>query len=580
LKANGVYWSDVYEFYTANAPGITAATRYETPDGQKFVVGVDLTLEHLSRFLAGLKIGKTGRALIVDRDGRIIAHPQMQSALETINGELATKRVDEIGDVPAARAYDYFHANGPGSATITIDGVRYLARLVPLTAVGRNWSTMIVLPEDDFVGFVGRNNRTSLLMSLAIVGLAALMAGLLIRQGLRTDRAARLLRERGASMARQREALDRIADKADLHDPSHPELPQSLTEAAAEITGARRASLWYLLPNGHVLHCADSFDSEAARHSAGFELHRDELPHFFHSVTEGGALDVADAAGDPRTAEVHRLLMAPLGGRSLSITPMRRRGQAVGGVWLEDAPHAATARDFLRVLAGMAAQRATETATGTRPADSETGERPAEPEIARSASPDLTLGGFDHEKFGDNLYPRVAVLVVRIEESVAAENGDVSPPELIDAVIRAMQEIAAGHDLPYLKLVGCDIVGAAGFAADDPTSAARVANTAIAGRDRLTELFEAHGRTPNFRVGVDCGVGVGATIGAAPRVFNLWGSATQTARVMAESALPGSIQISEAAYEQLRRNFLLRPRGTFFQPGVGRAQTFVLAGRL
>jgi class 3 adenylate cyclase len=143
-----------------------------------------------------------------------------------------------------------------------------------------------------------------------------------------------------------------------------------------------------------------------------------------------------------------------------------------------------------------------------------------------------------------------------------------------------MQEIAAEQDIPYLKLVGYDIVAAAGFAPDDPTSAARIANIAVAGRDRLTELFEADGRTPNFRLGIDCGVGVGAALGTAPRLFNLWGPVLETAEVMAASALPGSIQISEAAYRELRRSFLLRPRGTFFQPGVGTAQTFVLAGRL
>lgn len=456
-------------------------------------------------------------------------------------------------------------SNGPGKATVTIDDVRYLATLTSLKTVGRDWSMLIVLPEDDFVGFVARNNRTSLLMSLAIVALAVLMAGLLIRQGLRTDRAARLLHERSRAMGRQGEALDLLADEADLYDPTHPEPPRSLTETAAEITGARRASLWYLQPGRNVLRCADSFDSETARHSSGFELHRDELPRFFSHVTEGTAIDAADAARDPRTAEVHRLLMAPLGSRSLSITPMRRQGHAVGGVWLEDAANAAGCRDFLRVLAGMAAQRAAEVVAepALALADADIGGRSAEPETARSMSADLALAGLDPAVFGDNLYPEVAVLVMRIDEDAAHGNGGVSPPEFLDAVTRAMQEVAAEQDIPYLKLVGYDIVGAAGFAPDDPTGAARIANTAVAGRDRLTELFEARGRAPDFRLGIDCGVAVGSPIGGNPRLFNLWGSAVQTARVMAELALPGSIQISEAAYQQLRRSFLLRPRGTF-----------------
>jgi adenylate cyclase len=143
-----------------------------------------------------------------------------------------------------------------------------------------------------------------------------------------------------------------------------------------------------------------------------------------------------------------------------------------------------------------------------------------------------------------------------------------------------MQKIAAEQDVPYLKLVGYDIIGAAGFTPEDRTGAARIAQTAVACRDRLTELFEAKGRAPDFRLGIDCGVVVGAAIGGNPRLFNLWGAAVQTARVMAESALPGSIQISEAAYRQLPQSFLLRPRGTFYLAGVGTAQTFVLAGQL
>jgi class 3 adenylate cyclase len=228
----------------------------------------------------------------------------------------------------------------------------------------------------------------------------------------------------------------------------------------------------------------------------------------------------------------------------------------------------------------MAAMRAGDEAVEPALAEAETGPHPAEPTVARSRSPDLTFSGFEREAFGDNLYPEVAVFVMRIEEAAATGNSGTASPELIDSITRVMQEIAAEQDIPYLKLVGYDMVGAAGFASDDPTAAARIANTAVASRDRLAALFEADGREPQFRLGIDCGVAVGGTIGGAPRLFNLWGAAVRTARVMAESALPGSIQITEAAYNHLRRGFLLRPRGTFFLSGVGTAQTFVLAGRL
>jgi adenylate cyclase len=49
---------------------------------------------------------------------------------------------------------------------------------------------------------------------------------------------------------------------------------------------------------------------------------------------------------------------------------------------------------------------------------------------------------------------------------------------------------------------------------------------------------------------------------------------------MASSALPSTVQVTEAAYRRLRRDFLFRPRGRFYLPRVGEAQTFtLLAGR-
>jgi adenylate cyclase len=158
--------------------------------------------------------------------------------------------------------------------------------------------------------------------------------------------------------------------------------------------------------------------------------------------------------------------------------------------------------------------------------------------------------------------------------------GRTKDPELLDAVVRAVQKLATEQDIPYLKLVGGDIVGAAGFTAGDETAAARIANIAIASRDRISELFKSHGLNPDFRLGMDSGVAIGHCVGAEPSLFNLWGEAVQTAQTMAVASIPGTIQTSEASFKRLRHNFLFRPRGSFYLPTVGRAQTFVLAGQL
>src|SRR5262249_43671874 len=114
----------------------------------------------------------------------------------------------------------------------------------------------------------------------------------------------------------------------------------------------------------------------------------------------------------------------------------------------------------------------------------------------------------------------------------------------------------------------------------DAGAATGIADMALAVRDRCISLFEKSERSHEFQVGIDCSLAIGGAIGNEPRVFNLWGDAVQIAGAMAASALPGTVQVTEAAYQRLREDFLFRPRGSFYLPRVGDARTFVLAGRL
>src|SRR5437660_10518127 len=101
---------------------------------------------------------------------------------------------------------------------IEVDDRRYIAAVTPSKGAGRDWSTMIVVPEDDFVGYVASNNRKALVMSLVIVAVATLLALLLVRQGLRADRNARLLLERQSAITRQSGAFASLASDASLFD--------------------------------------------------------------------------------------------------------------------------------------------------------------------------------------------------------------------------------------------------------------------------------------------------------------------------------------------------------------------------
>jgi len=214
------------------------------------VFGVDITLDALSRFLGSVAIGRSGRAVIVDGNGQLIASPNSGRTLHEIDGELATLRIDQLGDEVLTHAYDRLRIEGAGHRVVEVGGQRYITAVTPITGAGQNWSTMIVVPEDDFVGFVASNNRRGLWMSLTIVALATLLASLLVRQGLRADRGTRLLLEHQSAITRQSSAFAALASDASLFDPAQTLPSRTLMETLAEVTRARRSSVWELTNAG------------------------------------------------------------------------------------------------------------------------------------------------------------------------------------------------------------------------------------------------------------------------------------------------------------------------------------------
>jgi adenylate cyclase len=134
--------------------------------------------------------------------------------------------------------------------------------------------------------------------------------------------------------------------------------------------------------------------------------------------------------------------------------------------------------------------------------------------------------------------------------------------------------------VPYLKLAGHEVIAAAGFGPAEQAAATAIADVALAVRDRCIVLFDESERAHEFQIGIDCSIAIGGAVGSDPRIFNLWGEAVRSAETMAASAPVGTVQATEAAYRQLRQDFLFRPRGSFYLPNVGATRTFVLAGRL
>ncbi|MEJ1937090.1 cache domain-containing protein, partial [Nostoc sp. NIES-2111] len=190
LEAAGIAWTEVYVFFTSRAPGLTVSVpaAWGNPAG---AIGLDIDLAALSGFLASVRVGDSGRAMILDHEGRLVAYPDASRVLREEGGTLAHVRLDELGDPVLARAFDLLRLEPTVRRVVEVEGRRHIVVASGLPAAGRGWRILITAPESDFTGFVTTNNRRVLVMSLGVVGLAALLGLLLARQGLGAHRPAR-----------------------------------------------------------------------------------------------------------------------------------------------------------------------------------------------------------------------------------------------------------------------------------------------------------------------------------------------------------------------------------------------------
>ena len=115
-ETGGMTWADPYIFFSSRQPGITlAAPVFSEVDSVGGVIGVDIEIDEISDFLMRLKIGRSGRAVIINRNGDVIAG-QAPDLLKTTaaDGSLRFVKIDEFGDPIARQAFAPLFAGDTG----------------------------------------------------------------------------------------------------------------------------------------------------------------------------------------------------------------------------------------------------------------------------------------------------------------------------------------------------------------------------------------------------------------------------------------------------------------------------------
>lgn len=619
LEVQDVYWTDVYIFFTDQKPGVTAARVVRGPEGQVLgVLSMDVLLEELSTFLAGLSIGKSGRALIIDEKGRLVALGEMEGMLKREDGELRPAVVEELEDPVLTRAFNRFRVEGHGIRQLTVDNQTVISTASPLRlTVGRDWSVLIVVPENDFIGFVKRNVRRALLMSTVVVGLASVLVGLLVWQGLRADRNAQLVLENRQQFELQSRAFSELANDAALFRTADTESIGRLTEIVARAAGARRTSVWRMAGNGARLICEDAYDRESGGHTQGTMLTRHEFPDLFDAISRGDEIVLSDAGADPRTSELHRAYLSPLGCHALLALPIRLHDESTGALLLEGqsvsriwSPEEFT---FARAITGLLAMRLVvqkflapdqceidvEGQAAQRMRSLDESAAVGAGQMLSSKTGVSTLGliaggrsnrfferlaarGLDRDRLAADVFPNVTVFVLRFTDhlTLAEPVGENARAIAMDHLVCHLEELAATHGLDYLKIMSDQIIGATGFGDESNGQARSVADLTLDLQDECRRVFADLDARMDFRIGVDTGPVIGSTVGEKRDYYNLWGDAVRTATMMAETGVLGGIHVSESTYQRSRSGYVFKKRGAFYLEETGEIQTYLLTGRL
>ena len=607
IDRQGIFWTDVYPFFTGQTAGVTASMPLLDETGTlQGVIGVDVALDSISHFLASLSIGKTGFALIVDGEGRLIAHPHAEPIQKDSAGKLRLTLVDDLDNPLITRAFDRNRIEGHGRRDFALDGRRYISSSSSLShLLNRDWSVLVVVPEDDFVGFVVDNVGKTLLLGMAVIALAALLAAFLIREGLRADRAALDILERAAELDAQGEAFGRLAaSTAESGNWNDVQTLAQVTEAVAQATGVDRVSIWHLQEDESALLCIDCFDRDAAGHTQGSRLDGTEHRLLIDALKYGDAVAAVDAAGDPRSAPVFHHYLGPVGCRALLAAPIRVGDIVTGTIWLEDSATrsawTAQTSHFLHAIANLLAlhrwapvMSAATSTLGEPPAPAATGQRVSPLGLSKALDTSLDrqrAAAFTArlvERTGSAIpqtpvFDRLAVMVIRFTDPTVLAGPAASGRQetMVAHLLRGLQAAATRIGIAYLKFLSDRAIASVDPDTPPEQGLAQITEFAIAARMLCeTALGGDRSRLP-FRIGIDFGPAIGGLVGHEHPLFELWGEAVQTATTMANTGLPGGIQTTETVYLALRDRFLFQLRGHHYAERVGEFSTYLLEGRL
>ncbi len=193
VEAGGPIWTDTYILFTGQDMAISASRPvYDEQHNLLGVVSNSIFTSHISNFLSGIKVGKTGSSFIVERSGMLIASSTEEKPFTDLdNGEgLRRLHASESASPAIRRAAeflteqfgDYHNITGEQALEFEIDGQRQFLQVAPIRDdYGIDWLAVVIIPESDLIAHIKAGNRTTVYL-IGVALIVAIVVGVVTAQ--------------------------------------------------------------------------------------------------------------------------------------------------------------------------------------------------------------------------------------------------------------------------------------------------------------------------------------------------------------------------------------------------------------
>jgi signal transduction histidine kinase/class 3 adenylate cyclase/CheY-like chemotaxis protein len=186
VKAGRPVWSKIYQWEGyPEIISISASLPVYNKNGKLIgVLGVDQRLSQISDFLRSLKISRSGKTFILERNGLLVAGSSTEPAYTLVKGEAKRLHASQSQDDSIRNAAQHLekqtkglkHIRHPQKHVFSVNGDRKFLKVVPFRdKYGLDWLIAVVVPESDFMERINANTRTTILLCLAALVIAILI---------------------------------------------------------------------------------------------------------------------------------------------------------------------------------------------------------------------------------------------------------------------------------------------------------------------------------------------------------------------------------------------------------------------